>query len=232
MFIYKMVENANIFRFTQPIDVASWAVSGGGLQSGIRTVVNRSLGKKESIGDKPFQWLKFTKKVQREVGDSAAVVLFTSVPSVACKSFCLRSDANNMQVDTFVTVGLGNRFSPGDKIWEIDSVKSGGTINIVCIINRCLTEGACLEAIHSITLAKAYSLVKSGLLSSHSKNGPAIATPTDGIAVCSLSDHQEKNGLAGVQQELGYLIIASVMGAMDVGISCWKNQQDKIGRLK
>jgi adenosylcobinamide amidohydrolase len=208
---------ANVFKFHQPADVTSWAIIGGGLQRDVRTVVNRSVTREENIGNCPDEWRQFVRKVQGEVHDRRAIILLTSVPPVAC---CLVQTYDvDMHVWVYTTVGLGNRFAIGDEIYQDDSSVTG-TINIVCIVNQQLTNSAKLEAMHLITLAKASAMMKSGLMSPNNTSEPAIATPTDNIALCSPS-RGCKQSAVNAYTRLGYLVMTAVEQSVTLGIEHW-----------
>lgn len=144
----------------------------------------------------------------------------------------------NMDVTAVVTAGVRTNASrAGDpaSYWEENGEFHFGTINIILLTNVCLDKSTLTEAFMTITEAKAVALNDLRIPSQYS-NGFATGTGTDGVAVFSNTDSNEKLTNAGKHSKLGELIATSVIEAIPKAISkqVWitrKSQSNALVRL-
>lgn len=144
----------------------------------------------------------------------------------------------NMDVTAVVTAGVrtnASRAGDPSSYWEENGQFHFGTINIILLTNMCLDNSTLAEAFMTITEAKAVALNDLRIPSQYS-NGFATGTGTDGVAVFSNTDSDEKLTNAGKHSKLGELIANSVIEAIPKAISkqVWitrKSQSNALVRL-
>lgn len=110
-------------------------------------------------------------------------------------------------VTALITAGTSNATRAGDPAnWyeEDEEFTETGTINIIILTNRCLTERAMVGSVITATEAKTAALYKLGVKSRYS-GGQATGTGTDGIAIAS--DPQGNNiTYAGAHSKFGEMV--------------------------
>ena len=142
------------------------------------------------------------------------------------------------EVTAVVTAGVRtNATRAGDpsSYWEENGKFHFGTINIILLTNVCLDKSTLLEAFMTATEAKTVALNDLRIPSQYS-NGFATGTGTDGLAIFSNTDSENKLTNAGKHSKLGELIANSVIEAIPKAISkqVWitnKSQSNALVRL-
>ena len=142
------------------------------------------------------------------------------------------------EVTAVVTAGVRtNATRAGDpsSYWEENGKFHFGTINIILLTNVCLDKSTLLEAFMPATEAKTVALNDLRIPSQYS-NGFATGTGTDGLAIFSNTDSENKLTNAGKHSKLGELIAATIIEAIPKAISkqVWitkKSQSNALVRL-
>jgi adenosylcobinamide amidohydrolase len=142
------------------------------------------------------------------------------------------------EVTAVVTAGVRtNATRAGDpsSYWEENGEFHFGTINIILLTNVCLDKSTLLEAFMTATEAKTVALNDLRIPSQYS-NGFATGTGTDGLAIFSNTDSENKLTNAGKHSKLGELIAATIIEAIPKAISkqVWitkKSQSNALVRL-
>lgn len=142
------------------------------------------------------------------------------------------------EVTAVVTAGVRtNATRAGDtsSYWEENGEFHFGTINIILLTNVCLDKSTLLEAFMTATEAKTVALNDLRIPSQYS-NGFATGTGTDGLAIFSNTDSENKLTNAGKHSKLGELIATTIIEAIPKAISkqVWitkKSQSNALVRL-
>ncbi|MBR7049892.1 MAG: adenosylcobinamide amidohydrolase, partial [Methanobrevibacter sp.] len=144
----------------------------------------------------------------------------------------------NLEVTAIATAGVRTNASrAGDEssYWQENGEFHFGTINIILLTNVCLEKSTLAEAFMTITEAKAVALSNLRIPSQYS-NGFATGTGTDGVAIFSNTDSDDKLTNAGKHSKLGELIANAVIEAVAkaIGKQVWitsKSQSNALVRL-
>ena len=144
----------------------------------------------------------------------------------------------SIEVTALTTAGVRtNATCAGDpaSYWEEDGEFHFGTINIILLINACLDESALMDAFMTLTEAKTVALNNLRIPSRYS-NSFATGTGTDGAAIFSNIDSQNKLTNAGKHSKLGELIGQAVIESVTkaIGKQVWitkKSQSNALVRL-
>jgi len=110
-------------------------------------------------------------------------------------------------VTCLITAGTSNATRAGDPAnWyeEDEEFTETGTINIIILTNRCLTESAMVGSIITATEAKTAALYKLDLKSRYSSEG-ATGTGTDGIVIAS-DPNGGRISYAGAHSKFGEMV--------------------------
>ncbi|MBN1584839.1 adenosylcobinamide amidohydrolase [Candidatus Uhrbacteria bacterium] len=115
------------------------------------------------------------------------VVMLTSVRQERIRSAEFSDQKSGLNVLALCTAGLGNGFVPGDPAPFNEgmgglSAQSAGTINLMVVINRPLTEKSLAEAASVAVMSKTHALVSHGAVNG-SGRGPIAGTGTDCIVI-------------------------------------------------
>ena len=152
--------------------------------------------------------------------------------SIVTKSF------KNIEATAIVTAGVRTNASrAGDpaSYWEENGEFHFGTINIILLTNVHLDKSTLMEAFMTVTEAKTVALGNLRIPSQYS-NGFATGTGTDGVALFSNTDSDNKLTNAGKHSKLGELIANAVIEAVvkAIGKQVWitsKSQSNALVRL-
>ena len=144
----------------------------------------------------------------------------------------------NIEVTALVTAGVrtnASRAGDPSSYWEDNGNFHFGTINIILLANVFLDESALTEALMTATEAKAVALNNLRIPSQYS-NGYATGTGTDGVAIFSNTDSDNRLTNAGKHSKLGELIGNAVIEAIPKSIrkQVWitnKSQSNSLVRL-
>lgn len=126
----------------------------------------------------------------------------------------------NMEITALVTAGVrtnASRAGDPSSYWEDNGQFHFGTINIILLTNVFLDESTLTEALMTVTEAKTVALNNLKIPSNYS-NGYATGTGTDGVAIFSNVDSDNKLTNAGKHSKLGELIGKVVIEAIPKAI--------------
>ena len=152
--------------------------------------------------------------------------------SIVTKTF------RNMEVTAISTAGVRTNASrAGDpaSYWEENSEFHFGTINIIILTNVCLDTPTLTQAFMTATEAKSVALSNLRIPSQYS-NGFATGTGTDGVAIFSNADSDNRLTNAGKHSKLGELIGNAVIESVTraIGKQVWitnNSQSNALVRL-
>lgn len=152
--------------------------------------------------------------------------------SIVTKTF------KNMEVTAVTTAGVRTNASrAGDpaSYWEENGEFHFGTINIILLTNVCLEKSTLMEAFLTATEAKTVALNNLKIPSQYS-NEYATGTGTDGMAIFSNIDSENKLTNAGKHSKMGELIGKAVIESVTnaIGKQVWitnKSQSNALVRL-
>lgn len=178
----------------QPLTVLSSAVVGGGLVR-VRYLLNRHVPRDYDCMDPVADLVAFA----RAQGITEAFVgQMTAVSMQKARAMTLRTEA--LTVAVVVTAGISNATTPG---LSPPAAAGPGTINMILLINACLTPAAMVHAVITATE------VKTQVLLAHGARTPegyaATGTSTDSIAVAS-TGYGTPLPYAGPVTPVGWLI--------------------------
>jgi adenosylcobinamide amidohydrolase len=201
--------------FDQRMTCLSWAPVNGGHRTGVRDILNCTHARNNHIPLPAFE--SFLRRNIRNAGCRATrtVVLSTCVPQEYLGSSASTDTTTGLHIQALCTAGLGNAVAPGDHAAYNEELCRQhavlGTINLIVIINRALTDAALSELSSIVTLAKASVMVE---LDIRSLSGClCLATGTDGAVVCALEKHPISLCFAGLHTRLAEAVSVNVRQA-------------------
>jgi adenosylcobinamide hydrolase len=191
----------------QPLTVLSSAVVGGGLVR-VRYLLNRHVHRDYNCLDPVTDLVAFA----RSRGISEAFVgQMTAVSLQKARAITLR--AETLTVAAVVTAGLSNATTPG---LSAPVTPGPGTINMILLIDACLTPAAMVNAVITATEVKTQVLMARG---AHTPEGhAATGTSTDAIAVASIGSGMPL-AYAGPVTLVGWLIGRCVRTALEEALA-------------
>ena len=140
---------------------------------------------------------------------ATSIMLLTSVPQTYMRQACCKDEVTGLEVQVFCTSGLGNALAPGDPTTYNEEVEQSsvhmGTINIIVVINRNLTQQAMLELSQVVTMAKCQALYYFGKKSALS-NRVALGTGTDCLVIAGFETHPTTLRYGGMHVKLSELV--------------------------
>ncbi|MCC6012847.1 MAG: alpha-ribazole phosphatase CobZ [Candidatus Verstraetearchaeota archaeon] len=211
-----------IIESKKPIKVLSSAPINGGLRFSNKII---NLWIPEDFYYDPIAYYK-SKNV-----DSNAICLMTGADLM--KAGIAKKESSNIKVLAIVTAGISNALSITD--WNImrkTKIPNIGTINIIVIVDREMTESCMVNAITTITEAKC-KVLSSFDIRSFISYEQATGTSSDALAIASLG---KGNAIeyAGSATELGWLIASCVEDALNNALICnnIKTERKLLLRLK
>lgn len=208
-----------LVRFTSPQEVLSWAVWGGG-RGRSRTVAWYQVTAEDL--KPPVDPQQFLREKLQERSLLEAVGLLTSADLEAYTD--VEKSLGELSVHTIATVGLRNALRAGDPARALSPV---GTINLLVHVSQPLSEEASVEALAVAVEARTAALLKAQIPSTET-GLPATGTGTDCVVVASPLEAGARETsspvlrYAGKHTEVGSLIGAAVLEAVQRGIELWK----------
>ena len=194
----RLVKNTLVVDFPESYPVLSWAPLGGG---DVRSscVFNHQ---NDEFDERDLDTL-FAKVIDGLKLPAGSIGLITGCDVQCYQDEFLHNDP--LWVHGIATVGLTNARTAGD-VADVPfgaSGKSAGTINIILACNALPKLTGRLEAVHTITMAKAATLINMGIKSL--KSGmPATGTGTDCIVVAGTGEINEN--YCGMHTVLGEMM--------------------------
>ncbi len=172
--------------FASPCRVLSSAPLNGGFVNAAR-IVNINVGKNAGGRERTFEpsEVALAKFCGRMGWDGEAVGMMTAASMDTFRQASRREQG--VEATALVTAGVSNARRAGDpaECREMgDPVSLRGTINIILLTNARLTEAAMVEAVITVTEAKAAALQDLGVPSGVTGD-PATGTGTDAVAIAN-----------------------------------------------
>jgi iron complex transport system ATP-binding protein len=191
----------------QPLTVLSSAVVGGGLVR-VRYLLNRHVHRDYHCLDPAADLVAYA----RSQGISEAFVgLMTAVSLQKAQTVTLR--AAPLTVAAVVTAGTSNATAPG---LSPPAMSESGTINMILLIDACLTSAAMVHAIITATEVKTQVLMAHGIRTP--EGYAATGTSTDAMAV-ACTDSGTSLLYAGPVTLVGWLIGRCVRMALGAAMA-------------
>jgi adenosylcobinamide hydrolase len=203
-------ERAVVVAAEWPLRVLSSAVRRGGLGEA-RTIVNLHVDKHHPSGDLERPLTDFI--AERGLAEPCVGLLtaaWTEHAEVAHVS------ASGFAVTAVATVGLSNRTTAGRAVaarWY------PSTINTIVIVDGQPEAAALVNAVVTVTEAKALALAEAGVLSDDGH--AATGTSTDAIVVAATGRGPAAR-FGGPASEMGAAIGRAALQALERGIAAWK----------
>jgi len=173
-------------KFDDPYQVVSSAVLGGGFAEASH-IINLKVAK-QSTGLNPgiqSPGVELAGYCERNGWKGVAVGMMTAASMDSYRM--VRELQQDIDLIVMVTSGLSNARRAGDRAEHrqmMPTVVDVGTINIICLTSTGMTPAAMIEAVMTITEAKAAAL-QNLKISSPVSNQPATGTGTDSIAIAA-----------------------------------------------
>jgi iron complex transport system ATP-binding protein len=187
----------------QPLTVLSSAVVGGGVAR-VRYLLNRHVHRDYHGQDPEADLLTFAR---RQGISEAFVGQMTAVSLQKAQAITLRTAT--LTVAAVVTAGLSNATTPG---LSAPVTPGPGTINMILLIDACLTPAAMVNAVITATEVKTHVLLARGVRTP--EGYAATGTSTDAIAV-ACTGHGAPLAYAGPVTPVGWLIGRCVRQALE-----------------
>lgn len=191
-------EEAIVIRSERGFKILSSAPINGGLRTSNK-IVNIRIPL--DFYENPFEFLKIK---ENHVRDSVCLMTGADVS----KASIIEESRSDLKVLAIATAGTSNATS----ITDGGCMELLGTINIIVIVNRSMTESCMVNAIATITEAKCKALSSLDLRSKISGE-QATGTSSDAVVIASLNEGAPLE-YAGSATELGWLIASSVERAV------------------
>lgn len=163
-----------IISFPESYRTLSWAPFNGGFCQA-RSVINHQIRIDDYPTEEPELFL--SKLAHRLDAVEPTVGLMTGVLMDRLARQTIRTQG--LLLECFATVGVSNALAVGD---PATYEEKPGTINIIALVNRPLTDAALVEAVGIVTEAKSRALFEANAKSTVSEN-VATGTGTDCVAV-------------------------------------------------
>ncbi len=205
-------------QFDTPYQVLSSAVLNGGFVKASH-ILNLRVEKINSLLDAAF------KSPDVELGGYCETLNWKGVCVGMMTAACMdsfrmvKTAQQGVDVIVLVTAGLSNARRAGDHAEHRDitaAVTHIGTINIICLTSAGMTPAAMIEAVMTVTEAKAAALQNLGIQSKVSDR-PATGTGTDAIAVAA-DPQADKIPYCGKHVLFGELLANLVIDAVTSSI--------------
>jgi iron complex transport system ATP-binding protein len=191
----------------QPLTVLSSAVVGGGVVR-VRYLLNRHVHRDYNCLNPAADLVAFA----RSQGITAAFVgLMTAVSLQKARAITLRTAS--LTVAAVVTAGISNATAPG---LSLPAMPEAGTINMILLIDACLTPAALVHAVITATEVKTQVLMAHGVRTP--EGHAATGTSTDAMAV-ACTDSGTPLLYAGPVTLVGWLIGRCVRTALEAAIA-------------
>jgi adenosylcobinamide hydrolase len=191
----------------QPLTVLSSAIVGGGVVR-VRYLLNRHVHHDYNCLDPVADLIAFARSQgisEAFVGQMTAVSLQKARAVTLC--------AESLTVAAVLTAGLSNATTPG---LSAPATPGPGTINMILLIDACLTPAAMVHAVITATEVKTQVLMARGVRTS--EGYAATGTSTDAIAVASTGRGTPLT-YAGPVTLVGWLIGRCVRTALEEALA-------------
>jgi len=203
-------ERAVVVTAERPLHVLSSAVRRGGLAEA-RTIVNLHVDKHHPCDDLERPLADFI--AERGLPEPC-VGLLTAAGTEHAE--LAHVTASGFAVTAVATVGLSNRTTAGRAAaarWQ------PSTINTIVIVDGQPEAAALVNAVVTVTEAKALALAEAGVRSADGH--PATGTSTDAVVIAATGSGPAAR-FGGPASEMGAAIGRAVLDALERGIAAWK----------
>ncbi len=203
----------------QALRCLSWAPyrPSGPFCEPIHALVNTTLSRDEFVDADHLRHFSRRRLRELAVNPRTAILLLTAVPQTHLRHEMRCVEHTGLRVEVFCTAGMGNAIAPGDPtMYDEELVRicqPPGTINIIVVINRSLTDDAMLELVQVVTMAKCQALYTFGQKSSKSDR-IALGTGTDCIVLAGLARSDRILSYGGLSTTLGSTVARAVERAV------------------
>jgi adenosylcobinamide hydrolase len=191
----------------QPLTVLSSAIVGGGVVR-VRYLLNRHVHRDYNCLDPVADLIAFARN--QDISE-AFVGQMTAVSLQKAQAVTLH--AETLTVAAVLTAGLSNATSPG---LSAPVTPGPGTINVILLIDACLTPAAMVQAVITATEVKTQVLMACGVRTP--EGYAATGTSTDAIAVASTGSGTPLT-YAGPVTLVGWLIGRCVRTALEEALA-------------
>jgi iron complex transport system ATP-binding protein len=199
-------DQALILQGERPLEILASAISGGGLTRA-RWIINRHVDKDYDHPDPARDLQDFA---QSQGIDEPFVGLLTAVYMRKARAVTLHRAG--LTVAALVTAGISNATAVG---LSRPVILRPGTINVVLLIDACLTPAAMVNAVITATEAKTDVLLSSGVCTPDGR--PATGTSTDAVVV-ACTGWGGPLPYAGPATPVGWLVGQGVRQALQEGL--------------
>ncbi|MNI36295.1 Adenosylcobinamide amidohydrolase [compost metagenome] len=189
-------------RVLRTLNSSPWG-GGFGWHDGL---VNRQVNKNYNAADPLAEMKKFLIHEGLCPGSTASMLTAAWVSDVGTHSLQWADDAgaeSNLQVTSWVTVGLGNRARAGHEVLAASLYP--GTINSIVVVEGVLTDAAMVNAVITATEAKVAALEDLGVRLGDAQSRRITGTTTDAVLIAA-TQRGNSYQYAGTATQLGYLI--------------------------
>ncbi len=187
-----------------PLRTLNSSIWGGGFGYH-RNLINRQVPKSYMCDDPPSEMQSFLDAVGFTSIDSVGMLTAAWVDHAGFSEMSL----GELTVCSWVTVGLGNPARAGDAV-DVDLLFPG-TINCMVVIDGQLNDAAMVNAVITVTEAKA-ALLQDLNITAGAEGRIATGTSTDAVVIAA-TDRGRSYSYAGTATRLGYLIGRTVYEA-------------------
>ncbi|WP_157729613.1 adenosylcobinamide amidohydrolase [Tumebacillus algifaecis] len=205
---------ALIISADRPFQTVSSALFGGGCQQK-SYIVNAQVPHGYSSDD---PWLDLEHRVLDlglTIDETAAMMTAADVDDVVERA----ASGDQFRLQSYVTAGVGNAARAGVARKTYPGYRAG-TINIIVAIDGRLTEAALINAVITITEAKAAALQDSGVTIHDGSGRFATGTTTDAVIVAATQNplYEGIHQYAGLATELGSAIADTVYQSLLISL--------------
>lgn len=200
----RLVEGALVVSGREPFTTLSSSLLGGGMQKK-RHLANFQVPIDYQCDHASFDAEQRVKMLGLPVEETTAMMTAAYIDQVVERSV----SGEQFQLRCFVTAGVSNAARAGVRRETFPGYRVG-TINIIVVIDGRVTEAALVNAVISITEAKAAALQELGICDEDGRL--ATGTTTDAVIVAATQQEQYSgvHHFAGVATELGNALAGAV----------------------
>lgn len=190
-------------RSARPLSVLSSAVLGGGTCTAT-DIVNVHVDK-DYDGDSPADDIRVFART-RDVDGGLIGLMTAAETQFACLE---EADGHGLRVAAVVSMGLSNVHAAGV---TPPAPPPPGTINAIVVVDGRLTMPAMVNAVITVTEAKALALAAWDVRTPEGE--PAAGTSTDSVVIACTGEGEQLE-YAGTATPVGYLMARAVRGAIE-----------------
>lgn len=228
-------DRTTVVRSDKVLRVLSWApcTPDGPFSQSVHAIVNATQGRDEYVEADFAVDYCHDRLAEFGLEPERSVVLMTAVPQTYLQHEIVEFETTGLRVEVFCTAGMGNAVAPGDQALYDEDLEpinqAPGTINIIVVVNRALTDTAMLELIQVATMAKCQALFTLGQ-ESRLSDRIALGTGTDCIALAGLAHAQQVLRFGGLSTKLGEAVSRAVSATVSAAVMHQRTRLDQVSR--